>query len=140
MIKRALVYSTMIVWCSAASAQDVKKLTDDDRYDTCVRLAEVVAANTSKKYEKATKDIIHMANICSVEWGNATRNQKIGIKAWYESLTGVFDASDDKVENFQKSSCQSNYGKWWDDKLKTEEQRTISKDGADVVTTCLQNC
>jgi hypothetical protein len=103
----------------------------------CVELAKVIGINYSHYLSVDEQKATAKADMCSQSWSSASSSRRAQISAGYAAFTGSASGSDEEVQQAQSNHCENHFGEYWRNQIRTSEARTVSSEGAAVLTSCL---
>jgi hypothetical protein len=105
--------------------------------NVCVELAREIGMNYAKSFAADEQHAIAQADLCSEQYSSASQDRKLQLQASYKLFSGSASASDEEVTTAQSKYCENHFGDYWRQQLKSAEARTVSSEGAAVISSCL---
>ncbi|ANV99345.1 hypothetical protein [Bradyrhizobium icense] len=126
MRKPLLLSIAAFAWASHSIAQE-----------NCVELAKTIGINYSKSLDVDQQRTVAKADLCSESYSKASSSKQAQLQASYKLFSGSGSAAAAEVQEAQSRHCENRYGEYWRNQISSGEARTVSNEGAAVISTCL---
>jgi hypothetical protein len=106
--------------------------------NVCVELARTIGLNYQNYLDVDQQQAVAKADLCSDNYSSASTTKQAQLQASYKVFSGSASASDAEVQVAQSHYCEARFGAYWRNQIKTGEARTVSEEGAAVITNCIE--
>ena len=106
--------------------------------NVCVELARTIGLNYQNYLDVDQQQAVAKADLCSDNYSSASSTKQAQLQASYKVFSGSASASDAEVQVAQSHYCEGHFGAYWRNQIKTGEARTVSEEGAAVITNCIE--
>lgn len=104
----------------------------------CGRVADAIGRESVKSLQASDALSMKKYDFCRFDYSKSSRDQQLQVEASYTALSGKVAASNAEVLEQQSKVCQGNFALDFLKTLNTLDSSTVSRVGAAVVSSCLQ--
>jgi hypothetical protein len=104
----------------------------------CSRVADAIGRESVKSLQASDSLSMKKYDFCRFDYSKSNRDQQLQVEASYGVLSGKAGASSAELNEQQSKVCQGSFGLDFLKTLNTFDSSTVSRVGAAVVSSCLQ--